>query len=178
MGGAISSLQADDISRVVLCLNKMTSAVWGMTQLGILIAVPSVLSTEPPAPDSPQASLVDSAIPLPEPKVSGCRRNFVHWSFKRVSVSEAVSPCQIETLLLFTAGCYLDSSLALLLLDGDPSLGFRPLTLLMGKPLAAEISLQNFRCCLWELSQTFHTSFILPTSLVVVNWFLLFVLGH
>ena len=69
----------------------------------ILVAVPSVLSPEPPAPDSPQ---VDSALPLLEPRVSGCKLNFVHWPFKRLSTSLGFSPWHTETLLLVTAGCY------------------------------------------------------------------------
>ena len=51
MGRAIASPQADSIQ--------------------ILAAVLSVLSPEPPTPDSTQASLVHSVLPLPEPKVSG-----------------------------------------------------------------------------------------------------------
>ena len=73
------------------------------------MAVLSVLSPELPTPNSPQTSLVHSALPLLEPRVNGCKRNFVHWPFKRLSASSAVSPWQIETLLLFTALCYFGS---------------------------------------------------------------------
>ena len=58
------------------------------------MVVPSVLSPEPLAPDSPHASLVHSALPLPEPRVSGCKQNFVHCPFKRLSAFLAISSCQ------------------------------------------------------------------------------------
>ena len=62
---------------------------------------------------------------------------------------------------------------------GSPAWGL-DLTLLRSNPCprAAEISLWNFSCCPWELSQPSHASFALPTSLVVVKWFLLSVLGY
>ena len=41
------------------------------------MVVPSLLSPEPPAPDSPHTSLVHSALPLLEPRVSGCKHNCV-----------------------------------------------------------------------------------------------------
>ena len=46
-------------------------------------------------------------------------------------------------------------------------------TLLRGNPPAAEISLQNFSCLPWEPSQLSSESSALPTSLIVVKWFLL-----
>ena len=55
----------------------------------ILVALPSVLSPEPAAPDSPDASLVHSVLPLTESRVSGCKQNFVSWPFKSLSVSSA-----------------------------------------------------------------------------------------
>ena len=67
------------------------------------MAVLSVLSPEPPTPDSPYEALVCSVLPLPEPRVSDYIWNFVHWFFKRLSVSLVVSPWWTETLLLFTA---------------------------------------------------------------------------
>ena len=83
---------------------------------------------EPLTPDSPQVSLVLSALPLPEPRVHSYKQNFVLWPFKRLSASPAISPWQRETLRLFTAGCCLGSFMALVLLAGQPSLGFRPHT--------------------------------------------------
>ena len=71
MGGTIASPQADATWRGVFSLRKMASAVWGMTQHWILVALPSFLSPEPPTPDSPQVSLVHFALPLPESKASG-----------------------------------------------------------------------------------------------------------
>ena len=84
-------------------------------------------------------------------------------------------PWQTETLLLFIGRCYLGSFLALVLQMGSPVWGLDP-TLLRENSPATEISLRNFSCCPWELSQPSHTSSTLPTSLLVVKWFLLFVL--
>ena len=70
MGVLIASPQADATWRGVVCLRKMASVAWGLST-GILVAVPSVLSPEPPVTDFHQVSLVHSAIPLPEPRVSG-----------------------------------------------------------------------------------------------------------
>ena len=72
------------------------------------MAVPSVLFPEP-TPDSPYASLVHSALSLLELRVSVCKWNFVCWPFKRLSASPVNIPWWIETLLLFTARCYLGS---------------------------------------------------------------------
>ena len=85
----------------------MASAV---LSTGNLVVVAPVLSPEPPTPDSPQVSLVHSVLSLPEPRVSGCKQNYMcFWPFKRLSECPAVSLWQTETLLLFTAGCYLSS---------------------------------------------------------------------
>ena len=59
-----------------------------------MAVVPSILSPDPLTPNSPQMSLVYSALPLPEPRVSGCKQNFVHWPFKRLSASPTISPFQ------------------------------------------------------------------------------------
>ena len=60
---------------------------------------------------------------------------------------------------------------------GSPPWGLDP-TLLRGKAPAAEISLLNFSCLPWEPSQPSCTSSALPTSLILVKWFLLFVHGY
>ena len=60
---------------------------------------------------------------------------------------------------------------------GSPTWGLEP-PLLRGKPPAAEISLQSFSCHPWEPSQPSRVSSVLPTSLVVVKWFLLSALGY
>ena len=101
------------------------------------MAIPSVLSLETPDPDSLHTSPVYSALPLLEPRVSGCKWNFVLWPFKRLSAFLAVSPWQTEILLLFTAECYLGSFPAS---GGEPNLEFRAHTSL-GEPPATEISL-------------------------------------
>ena len=135
---------------------------------GILVAVPSVLSPEPPAPDSSQVSLVHTALPLPNFKVRGCKQNFVCWSFKSLLASLAISSWQMETLLLFTAGCYL-GFFRLRRLESPPW-GLDP-TLLRGKPPSCwNIPL--------ELQLLPLGTSVLPTSLAVVKWFLLSVLGY
>ena len=53
----------------------------------ILAAAPWILSPKPPNPVSPQASLVYSASPLSEPRVSDWKWNFICWPFKRLCVS-------------------------------------------------------------------------------------------
>lgn len=65
----------------------------GMTPPRDSTAVLSAPSSEPPIPDSAHTALAHSAFPLPEPKVSDCKLNLVHWPFERVSVFRAVSPC-------------------------------------------------------------------------------------
>ena len=69
-GRAIASPQADAIQRGVLCLEKMASAVWGLTQHMDPGALPSVV---PRTTNSLYTFLVHSALPLPEPRVSGCK---------------------------------------------------------------------------------------------------------
>ena len=110
---------------------------------GVLAPVPSVLSPKLPTPDSPQVSLVHSAFPLLQPRVSGYKQNFVHWPFKWLSESPDIFPWPAEPLLLVTARCYMGSFLVLVLKSGECSLGFRPHTS-QGNPLSAEISLWNF----------------------------------
>ena len=44
---------------------------------GILAALLSALSPDPQTPDSPYVTLVCSALPVPEPRVSGCEIYFV-----------------------------------------------------------------------------------------------------
>ena len=60
---------------------------------------------------------------------------------------------------------------------GSLAWGLDP-TLLRQNPSAAEISLRHFSCCLWEPSQPSRASSALPTSLVVVKWFLLSLRGY
>ena len=66
-------------------------------------------SPQSPTPDSPHISVVHPALPLLVSRVSGYKQNFMHWSFKRLSLSLAISSWWTETLLLFTTVCYLDS---------------------------------------------------------------------
>ena len=98
------------------CSARVRWFLYGETlSTGILVAIPSVLSPEPPTPYSLQTSLVHFALPLPEPRVSDYKGDFSHSPFNRLSASPSVSPWQTEALLLFTAGCYLGSFLALVL---------------------------------------------------------------
>ena len=143
----------------------------GNDSTGILLAVTSILSPDPPTPDFLQASLVHSALPLLEPRLSGCKLNCVHWPCKRLSAYVALIPWQTETLLLFTAGCYLGSFAACCCTLGSPAWDLDP-KLLRGNDPAADLSLWNFSCCLLQSSQASCSTSALPTSLFVVKWFL------
>ena len=81
---AIAFPQADAIRRGVLHPRKMVSAVWGDLATVVLVAIPSALSPESQTPVSSHMTLVCSALPLPEPRESGCNQDFVCWAFKRV----------------------------------------------------------------------------------------------
>ena len=92
------------------------------------------------------------------------------------SASPAVSPWLTESLLPFTAACYLSSFLALVLKAGEPSLGFEP-TLLRG-------ILQSLKYPSGSSASTFGSPAspvtcppALPTSHVVLKCFLLSVHG-
>ena len=111
VGRALASPQAHATWRGLLCLNKMATAIWGGLSTGSLVSVPSVLSPEPPTSDS-QASLVYSALPVPEPRQVAANEIFAIGPL-RGSLFPAISPWQTEPLLPFTAGCYLRSFLAL-----------------------------------------------------------------
>ena len=75
---------------------------------GILVAdLQLSLFPEPPNPDSPYMAVVCSDLPPLDPRVCGCKPNFVCWPFKRVAASLAVSPHWTETQVLFTARCYI-----------------------------------------------------------------------
>ena len=65
------------------------------------------------------------SLPLIKPRASGCKWNFVIWSFNRLSAFLALSPWWIGILLLFTAGCYLGSFLGSGAVGWVASLGFR-----------------------------------------------------
>ena len=93
---------------------------------GILVSLPSVLSPEPATPESLQVSLVNSSLCLPEPRVNGCKQNFLCWPYNSLSASPAISPWQTETLLLFTGGYFLRSFPVVVLQARQPNLGFRP----------------------------------------------------
>ena len=60
---------------------------------------------------------------------------------------------------------------------GYPAWGLDP-TLLRGNPLFTEISLWNFSCHLWEPSQASYISSSLPTTVIVVKWCFLSLLGY
>ena len=65
-GGAIAPTQADATWREVLCLRKMTSAVWGMTQ-----------HMDPGGCFFRSLPSVHSSSLLTEPRVGGCKLSFV-----------------------------------------------------------------------------------------------------
>ena len=137
-----------------------------------------VLSLEPMTTKFPQASLVPSDLPLPWPRVSGYKHNFVQsFSFRgslclQPALPGRQEPCwfsQLEVIWVpFSFWC---CSL------GIPAWVIGP-TLLRGNPLATEISIKNFSRLLWEPSQPPRASSAFPTSLVVVKWFLLSLRGY
>ena len=133
-----------------------------------------MLSPEPPATDSPQASLVHSALPLLKPSVSGYKQNYVHWPLKRLSESPDISLWQTETLVLFTAGCWLGSLLALVLWAGEPCLVFRPYTSHREPPPTCPLPLKYPSGTLAAAHGSPASSHLsaLPTSHVLVKWFL------
>lgn len=57
------------------------------------------------------SSPLQSILPLPEPRLSGCEWDFVHCSFKSAPVSLTDSRVYLETesSLVFTASCYVNS---------------------------------------------------------------------
>ena len=170
MDGAVASFWADATCRRVFCLRKMASAVWGMTQHRDLAAVPSVLFPEPPTRDSPQASLFHSALLLLESSVSECKQHFVSWPFKSLSASSVFSPWQTETLLLFTAGCFLGFFWPLLLEVGTPAWGLGSM-LLRGKSWQLKYSSRLSAAILGRPS-----SFLVPSphALPVSLWWSIF----
>ena len=119
-----------------------TQEVGKWLSTSIVVVVPSAILLELQIPVSPLNTLVCSALPVPEPRVSGCERDFVHWPFKSVPVSltdlnvflvnriPAVFHSQILCGHLF---------LGLMLWAGDPSLGLRPHTSQRGTPCSWDI---------------------------------------
>ena len=111
---AVAFTQANATLKGVLHPRKIVSVVLENDSLqeSWLLSIPSALFLEPQTPDSSHATLGFSALPPLELRVSGCKRNFVHWPFKIVPVSPVASdsPWQTETPLLFTARCYVVAS--------------------------------------------------------------------
>ena len=128
-------------------------------------------------PKSPLKCLFLSAVPLPEPRVSGCKLTFMHWLSKRLSASPAVCAWQRETLPLFSIRCYLDLVLLGLWYGrlGKPAWGLDP-TFLWGIPPATKIFFQHFQ--LMPMGAHSALSSALYTSDIVVKLFLLSVHGY
>ena len=80
--------------------------VGGEVSTGTTAAVLSALSLESQTPVSPHTTLVHSTLPPSEPRVSACEWSFVRWPFNRVPVSL----WQAESLLIFSAVCYVGTS--------------------------------------------------------------------
>ena len=143
---------------------------------GILVAVVLILFPEPPAPKSPQASLVHCAFPLLEPRVSGYNQNCVCWVFRgSLRLQSFLTGRQKRCCFSQLDVIWVPFQLWFCRL-GYPSWGLDP-TLIRGKHPGHWNIPQNFSCCSWELRQPSHTSSTLPTYLVVVKWFLLSVPG-
>ena len=139
------------------------------------MAVLSLLSPKPPAPHY-HVSLVHSALPLLEPRVSGCKQNFVCWPFKRLSAFPAISPWQTETLLLFTAGCHLGSFPSSGDIGWGAQLGVRPHTS-QGDP-AQSLKYPSGTSAASLGAQPALSHLCTPYQYIVVKWFLLSIHGH
>ena len=130
-------------------------------------------SSELPTSDSPQVSVVYSVLPWLEPRVSGCKQNFVCSPFKKLSVSPAVSPLQTEAHFFSQWGVIWVPSSVLAIWAGEPSLEFRPYTSQWEPPPAnwplKYPSRTSAAFCRTPASPT-HASAVF-TSLVVVKWF-------
>ena len=125
---------------------------------GILACVPLVLSPEPPTLDSSQVSLVNSALPLPGPRVSGCMGNFVCLPSKGLSASPAVSdgqkPCCLSQLDVIWVPfqlwcCRLERKawgLDPTFLKGNPPVHWHILAELQLLPMGAQPALSHLLC--------------------------------
>lgn len=126
---------------------KMVFVVWekDSAQIRYYGAIPAVLSSEPQTQIFPHTILVHSALLLLELRVSGCKLDFVHWPFKRVSVSLEDSclslvdiiPTDFQSQIL----CW-HLFPALVIWSGEPGLVLRPFASKGGHP-NAELSLRN-----------------------------------
>ena len=116
----------------VCCVGKWLST-------GVLAAIPSALSSEPQTPDFPCRTWVSSA--LQEPRVSVCTWDFVHWPFKRASVSLANFHFSLADRIraAFHSQMYYGYLFpALKFWAGEPGLGLRPHPL-RGNPYSWDI---------------------------------------
>ena len=85
------------------------ACIWAWFSTGILMAVPTCLSLEPNAPDSPKVTPFCTAFHLPEPMGSGCEHNFACWPFSRcLCLQKSLPLLGREKALLFTTRCYVD----------------------------------------------------------------------
>ena len=165
----------------MLCLRKMASAVWGITQHRN--SGGCSFSSLPRATKPRLSSNSSSPLCPPTDKAQGkwLQTNFLCWPFKRLSVSSkgslnhlslmdrnpaAFHSCMLFAFLSWFWWCRLGSSAWGL----DPTL--------RGIPLSAEISLCNFSCHPWEHSQSSHASPASPISQAVMKWFLPSVCGY
>ena len=139
------------------------------------MAIPSVLSPETSTPDSPQASIVHPALPLP--RVSGSNeilcigpsRGFLHLQQSLPRRQKSWYFSQLDVIwVLFWHWCFR---------LGSPAWGLDP-TFLRGNLLATKISLWNFSCHPWDPSQSYCAFSTLPACYVVVKRLLLSVCGY
>ena len=92
--------------------SKIVSEMWQKDSAQRSWQLSLQLSWEPPTPVSPHVTPVPSVLSAPAPRVSGCKRDFVLWLCEGVPVSLADSCLfwQTESLLIFTAKCYVGAS--------------------------------------------------------------------
>ena len=145
----------------------------GWLSTGVLVAISSFFSPEPPAPDSPHVSM----LLLLQPRVSGCKRNFCVSPLRGSLHLQSSLPGGQKPLCFSQLDVMWVLSPALVLSARELSLGFRTPTSQVETLSCWSIPLELWHHQ-WEPHQPSHASSTLPTSLVVLKWFFLSVLGY
>ena len=121
-------------------------------------------------PDSPQVSISHSLFPFPSLRVSDYKWNFVLWPLRRFSASLAISPWQTRNPAAQLDVIWVPFPVWCCRL-GSPTWRLDPLFLEVTPQLLKYPS--NMSAATHEPSQPSHISSTLPTSHIVVKWFLL-----
>ena len=128
MGRAIVSLQADAAWKGEFCPRRMASEVWGMTQHVVATLQHSLQRHQMVLVHFPHVVLVCFVLPPPEPRVSGCEKDFVCWPFKRIPSSQPSLPGRQKPCCFSQPDIIWVPFPGMVLWVGEPCLGFRPHT--------------------------------------------------